>query len=353
MTSREISRLRLAAQGLGRPRFDSPAAVVDWMTCMQSQEPRDALLAIALRSGAERLEPVRDAFARGEIVRSWPMRGTLHTVPAGDLGWMLALTAARTLQGASRRRKELGISNRDLDAAVRVAQDTLAPPGLTRSRFVEELDAAGQDATGGRGYHLLFALAQLGVICQGRFEGREQRFVLADAWIASPRALEAEDAVSTWMIRYFRSHGPATVADFRWWTKLLAREVAPVVDEVRRQLEAITVDGEACAPVATVTVTWDDGTVLGTFTADENGDFTTTITIPMDATLGIHLVTATCGDVEQFINVNVLADTVDNVDEGTLARTGSSNTGPLVGIGAAALVLGGAFLYGARRPRQA
>ena len=244
MTPREISRLRLAAQGLGRPRFDSPAAVVDWMTCMQSQEPRDALLAIALRSGAERLEPVRDAFARGEIVRSWPMRGTLHTVPAGDLGWMLALTAARTLQGASRRRKELGISNRDLDAAVRVAQDTLAPPGLTRSRFVEELAAAGQDATGGRGYHLLFALAQLGVICQGRFEGREQRFVLADAWIASPRALEAEDAVSTWMIRYFRSHGPATVADFRWWTKLLAREVAPVVDEVRRQLEAITVDGE-------------------------------------------------------------------------------------------------------------
>ncbi|WP_421121045.1 LPXTG cell wall anchor domain-containing protein [Aquihabitans daechungensis] len=125
----------------------------------------------------------------------------------------------------------------------------------------------------------------------------------------------------------------------------------PTITVVRG--ETIDVSGEGCAPGAEVVVTWDDGSVLGTFTADENGDFTTTITIPSDATLGVHLVTATCGDVEQFINVNVLAETVDNVDDGTLPRTGSSNTGPLVGIGAAAVVLGGAFLYGARRPRQA
>lgn len=125
----------------------------------------------------------------------------------------------------------------------------------------------------------------------------------------------------------------------------------PTVTVVRG--ETITVDGQSCAPGAEVTVTWDDGTVLGTFTADENGDFTTTITVPANATLGVHLVTATCGEVEQFINVNVLAETVDNVDEGTLARTGSSSTMPLVAIGAAALVLGGAFLYGARRPRNA
>lgn len=125
----------------------------------------------------------------------------------------------------------------------------------------------------------------------------------------------------------------------------------PTITVVRG--ETVDVSGESCAPGAEVTVTFDDGTVLGTFTADENGEFTATITVPSDATLGVHLVTATCGDVEQFINVNVLAETVDNVDDGTLARTGSSNTGPLVGIGAAAIVLGGAFLYGARRPRQA
>ena len=118
--------------------------------------------------------------------------------------------------------------------------------------------------------------------------------------------------------------------------------------------ETIDVAGDGCAPGAEVVVTWDDGTVLGTFTADDNGDFVSTITIPSNASLGVHLATATCGDVQQFLEVNVLAETVDNVDSGTLARTGSSTTGPLVGVGAAALILGGAFLYGARRnPRQA
>ncbi|WP_426574100.1 Ig-like domain-containing protein [Aquihabitans sp. McL0605] len=125
----------------------------------------------------------------------------------------------------------------------------------------------------------------------------------------------------------------------------------PTITVVRG--ESVDVSGKGCAAGSEVTVTFDDGTVLGTFTTDANGDFTAKITIPSDSTLGMHLVTATCGDVQQFLNVNVLAESVNNVDDGTLARTGSSNTGPLVGIGAAAIVLGGAFLYGARRPRQA
>ena len=129
----------------------------------------------------------------------------------------------------------------------------------------------------------------------------------------------------------------------------------PTVTVVRG--ETVDVAGHGCEPGATVTVTFDDGTVLGTFTADANGDFVTTITVPADATIGTHLITATCGDLQQFLNVNVLGESVDNttpgVSSGTLPRTGSSNTGPLVGIGAAAVVLGAAFVYGSRRPRTA
>ena len=47
----------------------------------------------------------------------------------------------------------------------------------------------------------------------------------------------------------------------------------PTITVVRG--ETIDVSGEGCAPGAEVVVTYDDGTVLGTFTADENGDFTT------------------------------------------------------------------------------
>jgi LPXTG-motif cell wall-anchored protein len=128
-------------------------------------------------------------------------------------------------------------------------------------------------------------------------------------------------------------------------------EDIPTVTVVRG--ETVDIKGDGCAPGATVTVTFDDGTLLGTFTADANGEFVSTITIPANATIGEHLITATCGDVQQFLKVNVLGESVDNVSPGTLPRTGSSNTGPLVGIGAAAVVLGAAFVYGSRRPRTA
>ena len=168
--------------------------------------------------------------------------------------------------------------------------------------------------------------------------------VLAGAFVALGMTLVGGSPASAQDCGYGCTPGSST-------TTTTTPDDIPTITVVRG--ETIDVSGEGCAPGAEVTVTFDDGTVLGTFTADENGDFTTTITIPSTATLGVHLVTATCGDVEQFINVNVLGETVDNVDDGTLPRTGSSNTGPLVGIGAAAVVLGGAFLYGARRPRQA
>lgn len=140
-------------------------------------------------------------------------------------------------------------------------------------------------------------------------------------------------------------------------TTTTAPDDIPTITVVRG--ESVDISGDGCAPGSEVVVTYDDGTVLGTFTADENGNFVTTITIPSNSTLGLHLVTATCGDVDQFVNVNVVAEAVNNnggvnnggVNNGALPRTGSSNTGPLVGIGAAALVLGAAFVYGSRRPR--
>lgn len=45
------------------------------------------------------------------------------------------------------------------------------------------------------------------------------------------------------MLRYFRGHGPASVKDFLWWTKLLVSEVRPVLADVTGRLESITVDG--------------------------------------------------------------------------------------------------------------
>ncbi|MBB1030625.1 winged helix DNA-binding domain-containing protein, partial [Dietzia sp. SLG310A2-38A2] len=66
------------------------------MACMQGQDLPGVLESVALRSlgpdgGPARIADVRAALADGSVVRSWPMRGTLHLVPGEDLGWMVGV----------------------------------------------------------------------------------------------------------------------------------------------------------------------------------------------------------------------------------------------------------------------
>lgn len=110
--------------------------------------------------------------------------------------------------------------------------------------------------------------------------------------------------------------------------------------------ETIEVSGTGCNPGDQVVIALD-GETLKVVTADEDGSFTARVTIPADTSLGFHTLTATCsGGVVLTLTLHVVAG-------GTLPITGSSeNTGLIVGIGAALVVLGAAALYGARLRRR-
>ncbi|MPV37128.1 winged helix DNA-binding domain-containing protein [Georgenia subflava] len=184
------------------------------------------------------------ALAVGEVVRSWPMRGTLHLVPAEDLGWMLSLTSERLIAGAARRRQQLGIDEPMLHRAAEVVQEALRGGGsLSRTELMALWERAGLLEAGQRGYHLLWNLSQRGLTCFGPLVGGEQRIVLLDEWVPRPRALERDEALGEWALRYFRGHGPATRKDFMWWTKLTGKEVTAALAVARPQLEVIDVDG--------------------------------------------------------------------------------------------------------------
>ena len=55
---------------------------------------------------------VDQLLADGAIVRTWPMRGTLHFVAAEDLGWLVGLLGPRVLSASPARRRQLGITPR-------------------------------------------------------------------------------------------------------------------------------------------------------------------------------------------------------------------------------------------------
>ena len=245
MTSlHEVSLLRLVAQRLADPEAGAAADAVRWMTALQAQERPGALTSVALRTVDRSLPDVQAALDAGEVVTSWPMRGTLHLVPAEDLGWMLDLAAPRMLAGAAVRRAQLAVDEAVIRQAREVAEQALrGGRRLARAELLAAWEADGLSTGGGRGYHLLAHLSQTGTLCMGPLRGREQLFVLLDEWVPHPRRPERDEALGEWAERYFRSHGPATVHDLARWTSLLVSEARAGLAVARTRLACVEVDG--------------------------------------------------------------------------------------------------------------
>ncbi|HEY5514636.1 MAG TPA: winged helix DNA-binding domain-containing protein [Pengzhenrongella sp.] len=241
-TPHEIALLRLVAQRVV-PSLATPRDVVGHLTAVQAQDDVGAITSIALRTARRDRAEVVAAYDAGEIVRSWPMRGTLHTVLARDLAWMLPLMTPRPRAAAAKRRPQLGLGEDDVLRAGELAVAALAGTGgRTRAELLAVWDQAGLAPKGGRGYHLIVELAQRGVLCLGPLRGTDQLFVLLAEWVRNPRVLERDEALAELALHYFRGHGPATVADLSRWSGLAAVDVRAGVESVRDQLAKLTVD---------------------------------------------------------------------------------------------------------------
>lgn len=243
-TLHDVARLRLAAQRLVGPRAGTAAEAVRWMTATQAQDHAGALTSVALRTEARSSPDVVAALDAGEVVKSWPMRGTLHLVAAEDLPWMLGLLAPRPLKASTARRAGLGITAADLDRAAGLALEALSGGRrLRRADLFAVWDDAGLSTAGQRGVHLLRVLAMTGVVVFGPTLDGEQLLVRADGWIRRPRRPDREEALGELALRYFRSHGPATVADLARWAGLVAADARAGTAVARPQLAGVEVQG--------------------------------------------------------------------------------------------------------------
>ncbi|GGE87330.1 winged helix DNA-binding domain-containing protein [Mycetocola zhadangensis] len=241
----DVARLRLHAQNILESAVATPVDAVHSMLAMQGQDLPGTLWAIGLRAQATEQE-VRRAFDSGELVRSWPMRGTLHALTPQDLRLILPLSRDRLVSSLAARHRELGIEANDVTAARRAAEAELstASPALTRKELFAVFERAGQLTAGQRGAHLIFLLAHAGVLCLGPFRGKEQTFVLLDVWAPALGQLPGRDeALAAVALRYFLSHGPATVEDFAWWTKLTLTDARAGAAAARSQLAELSVGG--------------------------------------------------------------------------------------------------------------
>ena len=243
-TLHEVALLRLVAQRLAGPRPSTALEAVRWLTAVQAQQLPGALTSVAVRTTDGTRAGVEAALKVGDVVRSWPMRGTLHLVAAEDLGWLLDLLAPRVLSAVTGRRAELGLDAAQYERALELAGAALSGGrGLRRRALLDLWEDAGLSTAGQRGAHLLGQLAQTGAICLGPMDGAEQLVVLTGEWIGRPRRLGREEALAELALRYFRSHGPATLADLARWAGLRITEARTGLAAVRPQLACLTVEG--------------------------------------------------------------------------------------------------------------
>lgn len=241
----DVARLRLVAQRLLGERCASPAQVVAHLLAVQAQDLPGALVSVALRTpDGTTTADVGAALDAGAVVRTWPMRGTLHLVPAEDVGWLTGLLATGPAKGAARRRVALGLTDDHVATAERLVVEALrGRRGLVRAEVLALWEAAGLDVRAGRGYHLLADLSVRRVLVQGPLHGRDQAFVLLDEWVPRRRELDREEAVAEIARRYVVSHGPATERDLARWTGLGLRDVRRGIAAAGDGLTTLEVDG--------------------------------------------------------------------------------------------------------------
>ncbi|MDR1635338.1 MAG: winged helix DNA-binding domain-containing protein [Bifidobacteriaceae bacterium] len=132
----QVLPLRLRALGLAGRAHSDPARVAAHFLALQGQDFWAARWALGLRSGAGE-EAVRAAFDCGDLVRGWPMRGTLHVMAAADALWLQRLDWELSGAGAAERRlADLPHSPRDWSRALDAAAEALDAGPLSRAELV-------------------------------------------------------------------------------------------------------------------------------------------------------------------------------------------------------------------------
>jgi hypothetical protein len=250
--SASVTRLRLANQQITWPRFTSAAALVEWMGAVQAQDYLGSLWAVGLRLRDAVQADVEQAIADRAIVRTWPMRGTLHYAPAADVRWMLRLLAPRPIARAAGRHRELGLDDDAFRRSARILTRALeGGHALTRAEVYETLERGGVSPEGQRGIHIVGRLAQEGLLCQGARRGKQLTFVLLEEWLPRARERSREEGLAVLASRYFTSHGPATLHDFAWWSGLPVKDAQAAIAEAGKTLVSADREGRTWVGAST------------------------------------------------------------------------------------------------------
>ncbi|MEA2676056.1 MAG: hypothetical protein QOJ81_197 [Chloroflexota bacterium] len=246
----EIARLRLRVQrlALAAEKLAKPEGVVGWLGAVQSQEYQLARWSLGQRLAGPGVaaSAVERAVASGRILRTHILRPTWHFVLPRDIRWMMRLTAPRWAPVVTRRHTQLGIGPADYARALDSVTAALAGGNhLTRPELGAAIVRGGVAVDGQRLAFMVMAAETSLVVASGKPKGNVQTYALLDerAPEKTAAAFDRDDALRELVLRYFTGHGPATVADFTWWSTLTVADTRRGIGAAGAALEKVTVEG--------------------------------------------------------------------------------------------------------------
>ncbi len=240
----DIAHRRLRNGGLWAKPFADPKAVVSWFGAVQGQDYEPAKWSLASRCRDVLDADVDRLIDEGKILRTHALRPTWHFVAPEDIRWIQALTAPRVHVANATPYRNFGIDELLRSRTQDLLERWLGEEGeLTRPEIGARLGAEGIEAEGPRLAYILMHAELEAVICNGARRGKQHTYALVARRAPQAVTLDPDEALAELTWRYFSSHGPATIDDFRWWSSLTVADIRRGLDLVGDRLSPQDVAG--------------------------------------------------------------------------------------------------------------
>ncbi len=233
----DVVQHRLVNQQLVNATCKTPKDLVRHMGALQAQDYAMAKWAIGVRLSGSTDASIEKAIDAGDIIRTHILRPTWHFVAAEDVRWMMTLTAPHVNRLTSTMYRQL-----ELDDAVWAKTNKIITrlleggKQLTREEIMTALYQENIPTNDLRAAHIMFRAELDQVVCSGPRRGKQFTYALFEERVPPGKPLTRQEALAKLTERYFTSHGPATIADFSWWSGLTITEIKQGLELIKPAL---------------------------------------------------------------------------------------------------------------------
>lgn len=268
-----ICLARIVSQGLV-PATSATSVVqaVSNLLAVQGQQVSALPHALLERTPGAKFSDVSTAFNQLELVRSRPMRGTVHITSAADYHWLRLTLNQRSTYSLRNQLVLGGISETDLETAWQLVKTHAGEQGIRRKDMfalwvLSGLAVKAQNATSPQAPPteqarvnrwctlMMWELDRKGLVVEGPMGTNEHRFIDATCLPAATSAASGykfdpanlRAARMEVARRYAYGHGPVSVAD-------LARWAALPVTQARQALEDAASDSSGIKQIIRVKI---------------------------------------------------------------------------------------------------